>query len=146
MDAPLPPVQFPSFSFSFSFRFQQKSCQIISFCQLLRGWHSLPLPIREILDPPLQGVFVYYNSLHKTETSDNKPTKNRLYMKGSSRNFPCGFNDDFKVFKSANSSQSHMLLGTEKREVSENRQLPQASKNSLLVIFFQLSYYQKWLR
>ena len=63
-------------------------------------------------------------------------------MKGSSRNFPCGFNDDLKVFKSANSSQSHLLLGTEKREVSENRKLPQASKNSLLVIFFQLSYYQ----
>ena len=40
-----PSLQFLSFSCSF----QQKSCQIIRFCQLLRGWS----PIWEILDPPL---------------------------------------------------------------------------------------------
>ena len=45
-------------------------------------------------------------------------------MKGSSRNFPCGFNDDFKVFKSANSSQSHMLLGTEKKRSFRKQKTP----------------------
>ena len=34
--------------------FRQKSCQIIGFCRRLRGW--CPLPVWEILDPPLVKV------------------------------------------------------------------------------------------
>ena len=40
-----------SAQFSFLCSFRQKSCQIIGFYQLLKGWR--PLPVWEILDPSL---------------------------------------------------------------------------------------------